>query len=96
MVIALSMTISEYPGQKLIIIMASHGVLQCHMRALQAFRALLIGLRLVLERPVQALRALFNASMVFECCSMVFEWYYVVLRCSPAPHKVLYRLSRCC
>ena len=21
---------------------------------------------------------------------MVFEWYYVVLRCSPAPHKVLY------
>ena len=47
-------------GQKLIIIMASHGVLQCHMRALQAFRALLIGLRLVLERPVQALRVLFN------------------------------------
>ena len=39
---------------------ASHGVLQCHMRALQAFRALLIGLRLVLERPVQALRVLFN------------------------------------
>ena len=43
---------------------------------------------------VQALRVLFNG--INECCSMVFEWYYVVLRCSPAPHKVLYRLSRCC
>ena len=57
--------------------MASHGVLQCHMRALQAFRALLIGLRLVLERPVQALRVAgavqwsFNGSIVWD--PMVFS-----------------------
>ena len=50
--------------------MASHGVLQCHMRALQAFRALLIGLRLVLERPVQALRVLFNG--------LSFERYNII------------------
>ena len=44
--------------------MGSHGVLQCHMRARQALRALFIGLegRMVcsVSGAVQALKVLFN------------------------------------